>query len=327
MVIMNKKAKNSFKRIIDSPGFALIGFICSLVGLIVSLTNNNWILKLICAIFLFVCLVLIIIFILVRWFSIRSAKMNIENQFLEKEKNAGNYNHKFFHTLRDWTNYLDNNENVTRETFKDKAKDLCNLVDDFYTDFLDDDTINVCIKLFDYESTKESDYGKWKTYTFVRSNSSDTNREEYDKQLIEISKNTDYEIILSNDPQFQGVYCFVSENLKKTKEVFIEKYNKEFVCYNPKHKYQSKIIVPIRIRSDYVSKKYDFASNTFSHHIIGFLCIDSERTYDNVLSDYRYSTFNLSVNYAKSFADSLYHFFDSYLINEITFQKNNRQKD
>ncbi len=253
--------------------------------------------------------------------------MNIETQFLEKEKNAGNYTHKFFHALRDWTNYLDNNETATKETFKDKAKDLCNLVDDFYSDFLDDDTINVCIKLFDLESTKELDYRKWKTYTFVRSNSSDTNREEYDKQLVEISKNTDYEIILSDDPQFQGIYCFVSENLNKTKDNFVEKYNKEFVCYNPKHKYQSKIIVPIRIRSDYVSKKYSFSSGEFSHHIIGFLCIDSERNYDNVLSDYRYSTFNLSVNYAKSFADSLYHFFDSYLIKEISSPPKNSKKD
>lgn len=321
-----KKAKSLFKRIIDSPGFALVSFFISIVGLIISLTDDNFILRLVCSVLLSACLGLIIIFILVRWFSIRRAKMNIENQFLEKEKNAGKCTHKFFHALRDWINYLENNEDVTRETFKDKSKDLCNLIDDFYTDFLDDDTINVCIKLFDFESTKEPDYRKWKTYTFIRSNSADTNREEYDKQLVEISKNTDYEIILSNEPQFQGIYCFVSENLKKTKETFVDKYNKDFVCYNPNHKYQSKIIVPIRIRSEYVSRKYSIPSNVFSHHIIGFLCIDSEMTYDNVLTDYRYSTFNLSVNYAKAFADSLYHFLDSCLIREINFQKENKHE-
>ena len=51
-----KKYKNALKRIIDSPGFALIGFFLSLIGLIISLTNDSIIFRLVCAILLFLCL-------------------------------------------------------------------------------------------------------------------------------------------------------------------------------------------------------------------------------------------------------------------------------
>lgn len=304
--------KKSIRLVVSSPIIILLELIISTTGLIISITNGNIILRILVIIILSISLICTIVYIIIRWFRIRQAKMNIEKNYLEKEEHAGSNTHKFFHRLRDHTTSLENADKITTDILKDKTKDLCNLIDDFYTDFLNDDTINVCIKLFDETTTKNRDYKKWKTYTFVRSNSADTSREENDNQSIELSKNTDYEIIVSNEPQFQDIYCFISENLKKTKEEFIQKYNKEFVCYNPSHNYQSKIIIPIRIKSEYIPKAKDDSSK-FSHHIIGFLCVDSEHTYDNVLSDYRYSTFLLSAHYAKAFADSLYHFFDSFL--------------
>lgn len=49
-----------------------------------------------------------------------------------------------------------------------------------------------------------------------------------------------------------------------------------------------------------------------------FLCIDSEETFDDEKNNYKYSQFMSSIKYACAISDSLYHFFESYLIKEIS---------
>lgn len=52
--------------------------------------------------------------------------------------------------------------------------------------------------------------------------------------------------------------------------------------------------------------------------LLVFLCIDSEETFDDEKNNYKYSQFMSSIKYACAISDSLYHFFESYLIKEIS---------
>lgn len=319
---MNKKR---FYKVITHPATTAIVDLCTFGGFLVSVwVNNNFFKAVLFAIFSIVFLYSFI-FILTRWLSIKRAKRNIQRSSLRNSEDISTQIHLFFHDLRDCNNYLDIHSNLSSELFRSKALNLCNRIEKFFNSVLQtNNSVNVCIKLLDTNSISDSDYRKWKTYTFVRSQSTDTNRSNHDKEYASITENTDFEMIVSDEPEFRSINYFISENLENTKREYNEKYekdNKHFKNSNPDASYKSTIVVPIRVSADLASPRLKIDSSKYSHHILGFLCIDSDETFDDVEKDFRFSIFMNSAKYACAFADSLYHFFESYLIHRIFEQQ------
>ena len=322
---MKKKSKRPDEKLVDfvnNPIVILITYIVSVISGIISLVTGDSILKNIFFIALAECSVFAVSFFIYRNFRVSKAQKRIEKKVkyncIDKNEKLGKILHSFYHDIRNNINLFNTNRYVTEDAFKEKAKTLCNHIDVFFTELLDDDTIFVSIHLIDTgDGDSNTNYLNWKTYSFVCSDSDNNGRdniEVYDKEPI--TNNTDFEIIVSTESSFKRFDFFYSRDLLQYKKEFQEKYNKVFENGNPNHEYKSTIVLPIRIKKEYASDLLSNQINNSSHYILGFLCIDSSKTYnDNKELDK--DEFDVSLKYAKAFSDSLYCFFECYSVQEI----------
>lgn len=251
-----------------------------------------------------------------KFFSMQAAKKEINKSNNKKAKIYFGKMHKIFHELRNYKNqilYCDINS-LNRSFLSNICVNICNLIEQFYRTLFSTD-VGVCIKLIDTETIDNTDFGKWKLTTIARSSNHPVERGQSDEKECFINDKSDYYVIVS--PKYKDTY-FASKNLTNIKKDFLLKYKMEFKINrdNFLEYYKSTIVMPIRIERKYVSKSLKM-SDSSTHHILGFLCIDSEKTFDN-----ESSLFDVGIEVAKSFADSLYHLFENYLVRIIEKKSN-----
>ena len=321
----NKNENSSLYNKIDAfsknPLVIIICNICSILSLMISLFVGNQWLTIISTLLVLIFTLFGIAYFIHRYFAIKKAKINIEKTQLARNKEIGKLMHKFFKYLRDYNSYLYNNVNVKREEFYAKAQVLCDQIEKIFTKILDSE-ISVCIKLIDVECLCDNDINNWEVHTFVRSTSTAEERYRNDVKSDRIVENTDFEIILRNVGRIKQKEYFFTGNLEKYISEFYEQSGEKFNNSHEDYKYRSTIVVPIKICCNNMCQVLKEWSNKSkddkSYHVLGFLCIDSEDIFEDKKSSLDFSKFISSIEYACAMGDSLYHFFESYIVNELS---------
>lgn len=236
--------------------------------------------------------------------------------------------HKFMHTFRDVDIFVKNN-NITKEHFQALTAKICECIENFYNDLLETST-SVCLKLISSESSFDSNISNWQIETLARSAGTDPNRLKNDNEVTTIDKNTDFKIIVSEEEKFKNEDFFVSSNLYNIDNKLFEEFN---IKYENSHQnylryYKSTIVVPIR--AEIKNTPPELTTNkTNMYHILGFLCIDSNETFNDTVSSKR-KKFLLGITYAKVFGDSLYILLNKYYSktnSNSNLTKSNNQKE
>ncbi len=202
-----------------------------------------------------------------------------------------------------------------------KAQLICDEVSSFF-DSNFGKKFNICIKMIDVSSSRTtSSISQMRITTLCRSGCDKIERSKFDTtEKIFVHQNSDFESILDKDGAKGSntvftannlrLYCFLHRILgtpyKTSSTNFLKKYN-------------STIVVPIRINAKKLPTNSDF-SHMNQYQVFGFLCIDykhriSKRLMMNILE------------YSKAFGDLLYIFFNEVLVGDnIIRRKQNASK-
>lgn len=298
-------------KVSNSPLIILGGFIVSLLGLLLPLCVNDIYIKWTILIFFIIYLIILTVFVIKRYYDIMVFKRNILERFEKSSKQSSKELHKFYHNLRYYIAEVNNDKNITHKNFIKIVENLCNYLEAFYRNYLGD-KVCICMKMIKTETMMNSDVMSWEVLTLGRGSTCDQSRRSSDDIPVKISENTDYQLVLSESSDNKN--WFASPNLQKV----VEEYRSRGEEFHNSRKlfldsYKSTIVVPIRIKTDYVSKILT-SDSSHTYHVIGFLCIDSMDTYDDIEQE---SNFLTSLEQAKAFGDSLYSLFEDYIIKQI----------
>lgn len=260
------------------------------------------------------------LFIIIPIFSTRRAQKRIVKKYFTKGKVIGESLHRFHHKLRDYISMASEEKDNDNRTWNRLGELLCNSIYDIYenifSDYLiDDQKISVCIKTIKANSILDTDYMKWKMETFARSPATGPERTTNDETEILVSRNSDFQVIISDKYRNNYIAFADMTNIKKTflNEYKIEYDNSREDFYNY---YQSCIIMPIEIDGSNASEEIkEILPNIKKRKLLlGFLCIDSMKVFNN---DEEIEAFEMGTSIAKALADSLYPFFEQILLHKI----------
>ncbi|MBR4890871.1 MAG: hypothetical protein IKU15_06250 [Clostridia bacterium] len=286
------------------------GLISGILGICSYFKSTDIILQIIFYIFLGVFLIVTAAIVISKFLSIKTVK----KVFLENQISLFSTMHKVFHSIRDYANKILKRKSLSESDLCEVSNSICNNIESFYRKLFNRSDVGVCIKLLDVETISNTDFENWQLKTLSRSSSHSQERCDGDTKFTTIEDNTDFYMILS--PKYDNSY-FAEKNMIGICDRFRKENNVEyrnsrtgFINY-----YKSTIVVPIRIRSEFVSEKIKI-DNDSTHHILGFLCIDSMHTFDE-----DELIFNSGVEVAKSIGDSLYHLYENYLVRMIELKE------
>lgn len=192
-----------------------------------------------------------------------------------------------------------------KNTFSTSCKNISNEIEKVFSTLWDDSEVSVCFKKIVVNDIND-DVINWETQTIARSTNTKRERKLCDSINHRIFDNKDFYVIASS--KFPD-YVFSSPNLENIKKDFPSQFGIEYENSTTdyiKH-YRSTIVVPIRIVFDKAHKviRNLHHSKKPSHNIIGFLCIDSMKTFDNDLDIFKAGT-----ELAVAFGDALYDLFE-----------------
>lgn len=305
---------------INSP----VGFVASLLTIILSLSSNNVYIKAGMAIFAFIYLSFVILYIIRTIFNTSKAREEFELDYINRNTKLADAMHNYYHNLRDYTSSVYATQQLTIHDIKETCKNICGYIAEIYNSlfkgYLDDFTISVCIKLIKPESMFDENYMDWEMETIARNPATVQQRLKKDFELVKISDNSDFQIIISEKYK-DDLFSFA--DMRKIEKDFLETYKTEYKNSRGKdfiNFYRSTIVVPIKIDGAHISKELISHTNKREKKniILGFLCIDSMKVFE---SSYEKALFSLGVNYAKSIGDSLYLFFEKVLISHLKNDK------
>lgn len=317
--------KSNYERVysfVNNAWVILFCNICTVAGIVLTCVIDNLICRIIFCSLASIFALFVAFYLFYRVFGIRRAKRNVESIRVAKERKLFEYIHQFHHNLRDYLNFLSNEEKLSRSAFIDKASLLCNQLEQIFTIALGaEERVSVCFKCIKSKSILNENNDEWELYTLARSVSTRSERLKYDRQdriPDTIVNNTDFRVIVSDEEKYKEFNCFSCGDLDSYAEEFLLRYKTEFKNSHENPPYKSVIVVPIRIKSDSVSKIIKESINKKNYYnVIGFLCIDSEEKFIDSPKDFKFSTFNNCVQLACALGDSLYCFFESYFVNDI----------
>lgn len=243
------------------------------------------------------------------------------------QEKAGKAFHQIQHQFRNIVFDL-KKENCENEKFKKipsyttyysqiqtKAELICNEISSFF-DSNFNKNFNVCIKMIDVSSSRTTkSISQMKIITLCRSGCDKIEREKCDAtEEIYVSQNSDFESILEKDGIKGSNNVFAVNNLRLY--CLLQKIQRnpyKTSSTNFLKKYNSTIVVPIRINSKKLPCDSDF-SNSNEYQVFGFLCIDYKRRISKRLMK------NM-LEYEKAFGDLLYIFFNEVLVGDNMIRK------
>ncbi len=307
-----------------------IGFIASVISIILFLTEDMRV-----KIFLYIIVIIYILgaftYVIVKIFSTDKALDRIYSSYRSKQYTSADKWHSFNHNLRNYTSSVYSNNNIRKNDINEMSVNICNYIAEFYRQFFKDclscNDICVCLKTIKPKTLFDTDYMNWEMETIARSVTSSEVRKKIDSNSIKISQNTDFQIIISDEYEDE---LFAFADMTQIREDFPRVYNGLEYCNSRKdflEHYKSTIVVPIKIDGKYISKalRNKTQNPNEKNLILGFLCIDSQKVY---IKPDELELFKIGVEYAKSFGDSLYLFFEKVLLlslncNTISYNKKN----
>lgn len=277
-----------------------VGIISGIFG-IIEFVSSNVIIKSLFLIFAFIYIGFLIYKIA------RYAKRYLDatQEYIDRITEVGKYLHNCEHNIRDNMGFRD--EDISnRFFFLNLCKSICNDTQSVIASLLDDDKVSVSIKRIITDEFIDTNYLEWQVETIARCSKSDSKRD-HDKSPKYISENSYLEIIVS--PDYVDT-VFVSPNLTNIANDFIKEYNKQYTnsTKNYLKYYKSTIVVPIRIEASKICSELGTLPSSLQYYVIGFLCIDSLRTYDDS------QLFYAAAEFSKTIADSIYKLFEKNII-------------
>ena len=295
-----KRIKSNKKNIINVVNNT-IGIISGFFGIVEYITSNTIIKS------LFLVFASIYIgFLIYKVASYIKNYIDAKQEYIERTIEVGKYLHKFEHNIRDDMGFGDE-EISNRDFFINLCKSICNDTQSVIASLLDDDKVSVSIKKIITDEFVDTNYLEWQVETIARCSKSDPKRDR-DSSPKYISENSYLEIIVS--PDYVDT-VFVSQNLINITTDFIKFYNKQYTnsTKNYLKYYKSTIVVPIRIEASKIGAELaGTLPNNLQYYVIGFLCIDSLKTYDDS------QLFYAAEEFSKTIADSIYKLFEKNII-------------
>lgn len=299
-----------------------VGIISGIFAIIEVFCDTSSTFKIIYLIFVYVFIAYVILKVINKFFSIKAAQKEIYESYNDREIMCYNMMHQIYHQLRNYKNQIlyRDIQSLDEDYLGKICESLCNQIAQYFKTFFSADFC-VCIKLIDTDTIDNTDFGNWRLKTIARDSNSPVERAALDATECYIKNKSDYYVIVS--PKYADNF-FASKNLTNIEKEFLLKYKIEFKTNRKDYLkfYKSSMVLPIRIETKYVSKHLNMDHNS-THHILGFLCIDSKKTFD---SDKDSFLFDAGIEAAKSYADSLYHLFENYLIKMIEKKENKEEK-
>lgn len=315
------RKRDFINRFVNNGWFILACNLCSVIGLVISFVSENEICKIIFAIITALLICSVAFYMFYRVFALKRAKRNIYKTNLAMNKKTFGFLHDFYKDLLAYIYYLRNNDNISKETFRDKAILLCNRIERIFTIYLaTKEPVSVCVKLIKSDSIMDENILNSEVYTFARSTSTASERFQYDEKdnsCDKINNNSDFEMIVSNEDAFRNIDYFSCEDLDAYPKIHLEEYKKEYRNSHSEPPYKSAIVIPIRAKIENVSKNLKRQCvNKNCFHIVGFLCIDSEEKFITS-KDFKLTRFKSSTELAYTLGESLYPFFEEHLIKSL----------
>lgn len=311
-----RKIKKAIVKINSNPFFIFFVSICSIIGFISSFLSQYFVIKLISHLFLYACIIVLIIRF-TKYVTLKREAYKIMDELFEIIKK---YNFQFKKSYDDIENEEVGTYRHLDYILKPISEHLSHL-----SQLVIGDKSCICIKMLDVTSLMNEDLNNWQIITMARSSSTNSKRVKNDDQPVPISKNSDFKTILKGEDSFYSNQ-FVVPSLP----VLIDQWKvvgKEYEnsTKNYLEKYKSTIVIPIKTQTEFVSdviKNELQLKNNSHYHIIGFLCWDSNNTY---LSEYDNERFEKLAELLESFASNLYPLLENYLI--LLIKKEKEKKD
>lgn len=252
-----------------------------------------------------------------------NAKRELDKDYSNRNLRLASKLHKFYHNIRNETASIDTLKIMTYRDVVDKCRSICDYLAVFYkilfSKYLGEYDISVCIKLVKTDIIFDDEYMNWKMETIARSSTTEQGRSNIDNKPIRIAENTDFQVILSNKYKDE---LFSFSDMRNIKKDFLNIYKMEYKNSreNFLSSYRSTIVVPIMIDGEHVSSELIRYSDSFKRNnlVLGFLCIDSMKVFETKEEK---NVFALGMEYSKSFADSLYLFFEKILLSCMDYAR------
>jgi hypothetical protein len=314
---MNKFVKN----IVSNEYFILVTSLASVAG-IVALIFGSQVISYIALVYFVLYSLFIVWFITKKYFSMKEYKEILNSEHALFLREIGERQHNFFHEYRnhvaDMSMLVFDTSNAER-VFKVKVETICDNIYDFFSTLLKTE-VSVCIKRIVTETLMNSDINTWQVITLARNTKCTGRRSQNDDIPVLVSDNTDFQTILAEGSEQEDWFaCTNLENI----DIKYRKKGQTFKNSTPYYieKYKSVIVVPIRIKSEFISASVSSLIPTTPakrYHVIGFLCIDSLSTFDNKIE-----LFETAVYFLRAFGDSIYTLLELFIIKELTYRIKN----
>ena len=302
-----KKTPNKFDEIMSSPIASGISVICTVLGFSISLFDN-----IITRIIAIVLLFLTVIFWINKFFSYKNNKKNIIDNFGEEIW-------EIIKTVN--SNYKDSFDEINKgsiasyQHLNNLLKPLSDCVADLSRLIINEKS-SICIKMIETESLMNNDIDTWKLRTIARSKSTKPHRKNKDNKSILLSQNSDfYTIIKGGESAYSD--CFAVPSLPRLEKLWKEQLRLEYKNSNINYKreYSSTIVFPIKTSiesvSNIIKNQMNYDDNA-DYHIIGFLCWDSKKEFDD--DD---DSFSLLTEMIGSFSEILYPLLEKYIVYQL----------
>ena len=298
------------KKVVNSPWFAVSSFVISLVGLIVSIVQNNIVLQIILSVFFVSYLIVVSTVIINRFLNINKIQSKLEKQYLQRLDSDIAFVSQLIKDEISSVSVLRKSSKDEDNFFSSIMKNNCEIIQKAIREVFSL-KFDVCVKSMCVDTVVDSDVSTWKTLTIARASENYTKRIKHDDDRQAISNNTSFLSIIAKNNDSWAAYN-IKEIINSLKEIGEEYKNpdKDYENY-----YKSTIVVPIR------KKAKDFSNQEIkdlkidescSYHYLGFLCIDSMQIFDK--ND---ETFKRLINFIIPIGEFLYNLYFEKLLNEI----------
>lgn len=310
----NKSNSTWLASLVANPIFVFVVAVCSIIGLPLSIWSTSTVVRVVAIVILGIILILLIS----KFFSFTALKRTAVEEAREgyqRERDImmdvfKSYNIYYKKIMAD----INDGSVISPDQLDNSLLRMSTYIEGLLHEILHE-TICVCIKLIETESAMNEDTSTWRLKTVARSQSTKGRRTKKDKQSVLVSENSDFQIIIAGVDTIHS-NSFVVPNLKE----LIDTWERSGRKYENSTKrflddYKSTIVFPIRIETGSVSatiKERILSNYSATYHVVGFLCLDSQRTFENNVE-----VFSEAAELLESFADNLYPLLESYVVAQL----------
>ncbi len=299
-------------KFVSHPLVVLFTYILTFIGVILALSNNI-VLQIISVGMISICLVTSTIVFACFKCNVKKEKEQITESVKKTYYNQANGGiEKALELVQSIVNNsLSMKQNkFSEDHFKSVCQNICSTVRSALLNISNID-FSVCIKQIITDELVDINYAEASTQTIARSGHRIYERSQNDSLPQKISDNTSFLEILENNRVIGWASPNLNETVKSYKAAGKEYKNPDT---NYSDYYNSTLVVPIRICSDYISPKIlKYTNNTQLYNCIAFLCVDSPKEFDAEDVAFKVIAYKTLI----ACGNALYPFFENKLINEI----------